>query len=305
MVSELSERVRDHVNDTAPVHAHLIKNAKRWLRVVAALDVADDTEMGIRSYYDGRDRAVSYLECYGLLQCMYVQQDALQAVLECHLDLTLAGFRCEAFSWNDFPDWRYVRRVRNECAGHPSETNNPATVHGIIRLSLERDSFEYVSEPLGGEARSTLVNLRSLRAQQAAGSERILRRVLDHSESVYAAYRSRLRSAIPELRGLWSDELVAEIRAKRLTPSRVDIIPLLNRLEQLVERTKVILRRAGGGVSGYVGVRDALEDLVANIRAIRRDAEESQETSALLGHVLADARILRDCMRGLEQEASA
>jgi hypothetical protein len=90
---------RDLVNQPR-LQQVLMKDLPRWGKLCSAMDVIEDTGMAIRSYSSGediRDKGKLYLETYGVLQALVVQQDAV-------LDLcgALGSSRAKGdFSWID------------------------------------------------------------------------------------------------------------------------------------------------------------------------------------------------------------
>jgi hypothetical protein len=175
------------------------------------LDVAEDTceaIAGYRSLPSEQSLGVKYLALYGLLQCMYVQQDALVALFGCFTGLTTLGKPGPQFRWEDYPEWKIVRTIRNEVAGHPSETRQPPTVHGIIggddrglapghqspavhgiiRITISLDEFRYLSSLFDGKLESKAVNTRQLMEAQHAGAERLLRVLVAVADSVHRSY---------------------------------------------------------------------------------------------------------------------
>src|SRR6266496_2067880 len=58
----------------------LLKNKPAWNMLASAMDVISDTEWAIATFesLDVSDKGMLYLVIYGLLQALYVQQDALE-----------------------------------------------------------------------------------------------------------------------------------------------------------------------------------------------------------------------------------
>ena len=75
----LVSRMRDTVN--APRrHYSLIQQRNDFLLVCSAMDIIGDTIMALRSYVgrDHDDQGQAYLEIFGVLQALTVQQDAVR-----------------------------------------------------------------------------------------------------------------------------------------------------------------------------------------------------------------------------------
>src|SRR5205809_356036 len=112
-VQVAGDRIRDIVNSARRRHA-LLQDRQRWLRLASAMDVIGDTQLAIRAYLDEpiktiRSTGWSYLIVYGILQVLYVQQDAAKTLATC-LNLP---FELPAEIVN-------TRDIRNDSIGHPT-----------------------------------------------------------------------------------------------------------------------------------------------------------------------------------------
>jgi len=175
---KLLTELRRHLNDSPAVRWRLHRKRDRWLRATSALDVAEDTCEAIAAYRSlpsEQPLGLKYLALYGLLQCMYVQQDALVALFGCFKGLTTPGKQRPQFRWEDYPEWKIVRTIRHEGAGHPSETREPRAVHGIIRMELSLGEFRYLSSLFDGKLQSKAADTRQLMEAQHAAAARLLR----------------------------------------------------------------------------------------------------------------------------------
>lgn len=144
-VQDTSREVRDLLHDSSITKTEVfLKGSKGfWDQLWASLDVVDDTELAIEEFKNlsvEQFKCAPYIATYGLLQALYVQQDAVS-----HLKESLFG---ERIKWDDqHPSVSFVRNVRNESIGHPSKQDrNPERVrkHCVIdRSSLTPDGFSY------------------------------------------------------------------------------------------------------------------------------------------------------------------
>jgi hypothetical protein len=77
-----------------------------------------------------QDPLQAYLELWGVLQAVIIQQDAI-------LELSKVFFG-EAPSTAALPGWKKIRTFRNECAGHPANQSrrNGPTVRTVISRSF-------------------------------------------------------------------------------------------------------------------------------------------------------------------------
>ncbi len=141
-VSEIVGQVRDHVNQ-GRIKYHLMKNRDYWLQLCSCMDTLEDTEFAIDAYLadsfvTGSGKA--YLSIYGLLQALFLQQDAA-----IHLREALLREGLDFYAMLDeYPDLKDIREVRNDSIGHPTKRGKkaPYTYHFIPRVSLSHDDFQ-------------------------------------------------------------------------------------------------------------------------------------------------------------------
>src|SRR5262245_41556966 len=107
------QRVRELVN-VPRRQAALLQNKQSWIRLCSAMDAIGDTQMAIRSYLDdpahknGSDGR-AYLLVYGILQVLYVQQDAVGTLSKVlNIPFTLPA------------ELEEIRDIRNDSIGHPT-----------------------------------------------------------------------------------------------------------------------------------------------------------------------------------------
>lgn len=163
-VSNLLDRVRALINE--PGRQEALRRGEMWLQLASSLDVTGDTELAITAYLATTDEpnesavtgyGLLYLRAYGLLQALFLQQDAV-----CNL--------CEALGTPFQPkeDLRLneVRRIRNSSTGHPTRLRRGGTEshHGIARISLTDKGFQLYSF---GSSEMEWVDLSRLMQEQA------------------------------------------------------------------------------------------------------------------------------------------
>jgi hypothetical protein len=136
-IRELEGRLRDAVN-VPEVQDVLIQDRRRWNQLCSSMDVIGDTDSAVAAYLNSppnQDVGHLYLLAYGLLQVLFVQQDAVKHAAEA------VGLRYE------FPeDLKAVREVRNNAIGHPTKRGgNNSESFGIVQVSLSHQGFTLYS----------------------------------------------------------------------------------------------------------------------------------------------------------------
>ncbi len=172
------------------------ENPDNWDRICSSSDVINDTIRTIKSYvksdYPNEDVGLQYLFIYGLLQALYLQQDAVKDVFE-------VFHKCypqnQGFLYRRSDDLENIRKLRNETTGHPTGTRDGVFTY-INRGSLRKWHFERLrsSKAAGNEFPS--VDLSSVLKKQALAIENDLRTLVEKSNEVkkmcYEKYKDRI-----------------------------------------------------------------------------------------------------------------
>lgn len=176
---DLLRRVRALVNES-PTQSRLMENHSKWLQLASSLDAIGDCEMAIIAYLSEPTRAsaspveelgIRYLRTYGVLQVLFVQQDALINLLE--------SLDAAAVNLDDHPELRQIRDIRHRSVGHPTkrrfwDRKKPPSYHGIVQISLTDESFQVYSNSEGGSWELESISIPELIAQQQASAAQIL-----------------------------------------------------------------------------------------------------------------------------------
>ncbi len=176
-IAELEQRIRDHVN-TPRLHG-VLSSGKNWAQLCSSMDAIGDAELGIDAFLSSdfpTDPGGAYLAIYGVLQLLFVEQDATQAIRSIFdVKGPLPG------------PAKDVRDIRNWSIGHPTSTRDGAS-HFIARYSMSKEGFRLLSLQSGGESVYRSVNLRRLIHDQREVLAVVLEGVLDkliHEEQTH------------------------------------------------------------------------------------------------------------------------
>lgn len=139
-ISERAHTIRDQINH--PWKRELIfSDSVKWDKVCSCMDVLGDTQLAIDSFFKLPDFSCDnggYLFLYGLLQAFYLQQDAVN-----HLSKALFN---KSINWKkEYPDIFWVRDLRNDATGHPTNRDNDQSFHYITRHSVSKHSLKLTS----------------------------------------------------------------------------------------------------------------------------------------------------------------
>jgi hypothetical protein len=208
--------IRDIINEPR-LQQVLMKNRSRWGQLCSAMDIIEDTGMAVRSYSSGedtRDKGKLYLQTYGVLQALIMQQDAV-------LDLCTALGSSRAKG--DFPGLANVRTARVSAAGHPTKKQrNGDGPHHLVQMSLNRGGFELVSFS-SGDPKFKHVSVRDLIREQEDELGKILRGVIDDLKDADAKHKAhfqgnKLEAAFPNTLGFSFGKINEHIRGDTLAP---------------------------------------------------------------------------------------
>lgn len=141
-IGDLEEAVRKHIN-THRYQVDLLKDSSNWNQICSSLDVIGDTIYAISSYEAAdfpRDHGLQYIYTYGLLQSLFLQQDAIRHLSEAFdIKLNLSDKLLD------------IRGIRNASIGHPTKQNQNGTrfYNHISRISMSKTGFDLLrySEP--------------------------------------------------------------------------------------------------------------------------------------------------------------
>ncbi len=181
---EYCSRVRDLINEPR-VAFQLQKDPPFWNQLCSSLDVIGDTELAMESYpLDASDTpfGLSYLLVYGLLQAMYLQQDAVFNL-------------CESLGIpqgiDNHPKLKAIRDIRNKSTGHPTKKDKPkpTSYHFIARASLTPRGFDLHTASPGQPYQMNYVCVADLISDQREGISKVLALVVQTMEKRDEAHR--------------------------------------------------------------------------------------------------------------------
>ncbi len=136
---DLIDRIRDHINRTEK-QKQLLENRQKWMKITSALDVLEDTSWAVEFYMESaypENIKGKYLFTYGLLQAIFVQQDAANSIYYVFHNKYI-DFR------QYYPEVYRVREMRNDVVGHPTSRDNDKHFIHLMQCSLNKNGFSYL-----------------------------------------------------------------------------------------------------------------------------------------------------------------
>jgi len=134
-----TQEIRDFINKPRK-QFNLLKNRRFWNQLCSSLDVIEDSDLAIDAYINrefGKDNGEKYLRLYGVLQALFLQQDAVANMRE---SLELPD------NLTTHPKLKEIRDIRNDSIGHPTKRGNYKSYHFISRVTITKSGFQLISD---------------------------------------------------------------------------------------------------------------------------------------------------------------
>lgn len=180
---DLIKQIRAHINRTEK-QAILLKNRQKWDRLTSALNVLEDTSWAIEYYLENdypQDFKGKYLFTYGLLQALFVQEDAINSI-------SVALFGKEIDFKNDYPKIYTVRELRNDVVGHPTCRSKTQFIY-LAQCSLSKEAFYYLKDNSNTEDRGRIdVDVKAAINDQICCINTILKNAVDELDAEFMLY---------------------------------------------------------------------------------------------------------------------
>jgi len=194
-IQQLELQMRDFLNAPRRQTA-ILRNKATWAMLCSALDVIGDTELAMEAYLKGCDQSQGtqqrhnhsietgtlYLNLYGILQVLFVQQDAVQ-----HLAEALG------IDYAHDPVLKNVRENRNDAIGHPTKRARGKAFNAISRLTLSRISFELWTWSSDGASEVKTINVPEIITAQRRAISTALTGMLTELREDEMAHRNKFR----------------------------------------------------------------------------------------------------------------
>jgi hypothetical protein len=196
-VYELRRSIREFIHHPRRLDP-LLKDNPNWNQLASSFDVIADTEMAIQTYNGlpavGNDKGILYLMIYGLLQALYVQQDAVESLVR-----ALRPNQTPRYAIESEPQAEEIRSVRNRAIGHPTVQGNvnskktPGVQMSFHISQLWNGGFTLMTIYANGSHTFTEVKLLDLIEKNRLMVERILHNIKDELEAAEMEHRKQFR----------------------------------------------------------------------------------------------------------------
>jgi hypothetical protein len=164
----------------------------RWHQLCVAMDTIQDTDSAVSAYVEHEfpgDIGEKYLRIYGILQGLFMQQDALIELINSIRPVKNIQPKDLLTGW--LID---VRGARNMSVGHPVKLGGKSSsTHAIVQHSMRKDGFELMSCPRQKDEIFQTISVLKLIEKQRKETYRILSEVVEDLRAKENAHRAQFR----------------------------------------------------------------------------------------------------------------
>lgn len=187
-IEELTESVRDHIN-THRYQSVLLEDSKIWNQICSSLDVIGDSLYAVGSY-DAvefpEDLGLKYIYTYGILQALFLMQDALR-----HLS--------EAFNipFEISKTFLEIRNLRNASIGRPTKQDQKGEryYNYISRISMSKTGFDLMRSTGDREHSFLNVDLTKACSDQLNGVIEIYRKITEKLDEIDRMHKEKFKDS--------------------------------------------------------------------------------------------------------------
>jgi len=151
------------------------------------MDVVEDAELAIDTYLEndlGSGNGEKYLRLYGVLQALFIQQNAVMHLIEA------LGLRKKLEKHRKL---KAIREIRNDSVGHPTKRGNFKSYHFISRPTISKEGFQLMSVYEGGKTKFRDISINSLIEQQRLYLTQELANIIKILEKKRNAHKERFK----------------------------------------------------------------------------------------------------------------
>lgn len=306
---DLMRWVRDHVGDPH-YQPRLMADELRWLQLCVAMDTIQDTDSAVSAYVDHEfpsDIGEKYLRIYGILQGLFLQQDALIELISAIRPVK--NIQPKDLLTGSLID---VRGARNMSVGHPVKLGGKSiSTHAIVQHSMRKDGFELMSYPRPKDGIFQSISVLKLIEKQRTETYRILSEVVEDLRAREKAHRAQFQ----EVKLTATFDQVSYAFEKIFEELRRDSIPIMGKwgvdhLRDSLTNFEKLLEARGLSIEAYTPIkylyRDSIDYPLTELRRFLH-GEQSDIASYKSAIVFADAlqsyfNELRDMSREIDEE---
>lgn len=252
-----TQEIRDFINKPRE-QFNLLRNHKFWNQLCSSLDVIEDSDLAIAAYINsefGTDDGEKYLRLYGVLQALFMQQDAVINMCEslgCQNDLTT------------HPKLKEIRDIRNDSIGHPTKRRNYKSYHFISRVTITKSGFQLISDYENNETTTSrdILVIDLIKEQRKYLSEK-LKKVINFLKDEEKAHKKKfkmekLETVFPDTFSYYIEKIFENIGKSEHAKLGLMHVKLV---KEVVDKLKESLQKRGIEIDTYPSIKYCYEKL--------------------------------------------
>ncbi len=258
---KLVQIIRQYTNKPLKQH-HLLKDKGLWNQLCSSMNVIEDTELAIKSFVNKEfkeDFGILYLAVYGLLQSLFLQQDATKNLNE-SLGYGIIEFK-------NFQKLQTIRNIRNDAIGHPTKRNHRKSLsyHYISRATLNYKGFQLLTFYSNGSHQFKDIDISKCIADQNTGIRSILISIIDklkkeETEHKQKFINEKLEDCFPQIVHYYFEKIYESIsNPDKYTPDFG--LVHLNLIRKAINDFQKALAKRNIDWETYLGVKDTCKDI--------------------------------------------
>ncbi|HUO50808.1 MAG TPA: hypothetical protein VMU25_04570 [Candidatus Paceibacterota bacterium] len=301
--------IRDFINQNR-IKEGLLKNKPLFYQLCSCMDMVEDSQSAIESFgkrKEDAEKGLVYLQIFGLLQALFLQQDAA---------LNLAESLQFEVKLNDFPKLKEIREIRNDAAGHPTKRSLPGqpphSWNFIIQHSMGYESFEVLCWHAPEGHKNTLVKTREVINDQRKYILEILERTYKEIKRRDNEYKTifnmkKVENVFPGTMGYMCEKMFSAVEhIDELTLGEYGATGLLNVLLKYEEA----LKERGISIETYPGVELTFKEVQYPLKKLKQHflkeiTLEKDEAYIFVHFVREKMFALKNMARELDEEFAA
>ncbi len=274
-MGEQIQIIRDLINKPL-IKSPLLKNGALWDQLRSCLDVIEDSEFAIDAYFDrefGESIGEHYLRVYGLLQALFVQQNAVRDLNE---SLGIPN------PLNNYPRLKEIKEIRNASSGHPTKkvTKKQRSYHHISQSTLKPDRFQLVSFFGNGTSKFEDISIPDMLADQRTCISEIFTLVIGELQQKEKTHKEmfkmeKLASFFPATLGYSFEKVFERIIGGKYPPQLASAN--LQTIKQTLQAFEKAIAKRGVKYDSVSYVCELLWYPLAELEAFFQNVQEGKE----------------------------
>lgn len=300
-IYDLGRKIRDFIND-ARVKADLLKNKPLFYQLCSCMDMVEDTQVAIDAFgkKEKPTKGEVYLEIFGLLQALFLQQDTV---------LHLAEALEFEVGIDEYPRLKEIREIRNDAVGHPTKRGNPVrSWNFIIQHSLSYEAFEIMAWHSPEGHTRTVVKTKEIVEDQQKYIAEILEKTFIEIKNRDAEYKAKFKmkkitETLPDTIGYWCEKMYSAV-------SHIDELNLgefgATSAQNALKRFEEELVRRGIAIDTYPGIESTFNELKYPLEKLQDHFSSLKRLDEEEAHIFVDfVRIKLKELKKMAEELDA